>query len=220
MSCVTGGGVWSSNATSVVSVNTNGIVNGMSAGNATISYTVTANGCSKAATASVTVKPLPLLPTITQRNDTLTCSTVGGASYNWYRNNILLTPSTTIPKLKITQSGTYTVEVVGTNQCTSLRSAGFSASLTGIKNNKTDIQYSIVPNPNFGSFEIRLTSISNTIYQLKLYNVNGQTIFSEEMSVKIGQNTRQLNIKGIEKGIYFLSLIGDDGISTQNILIQ
>ena len=83
-----------------------------------------------------------------------------------------------------------------------------------------DIQYSVVPNPSYGSFEIRSTAVSSKIYQLKLYNVSGQTILSEEMNIRIGKNIKQFDIRGIEKGIYFLSLIGEEGISTQSILIQ
>jgi hypothetical protein len=187
--------------------------------NQTYTVTGTTNGCSNTAVSNVTVKPLPTTPTITQRNDTLTCSTIGGASYNWYRNGTLLTTTNT-NILKITLSGSYTVEVVGTNTCKSVLSTAFNATITGIKNNKLDIQYSIIPNPNNGLFEIKVTSVVSKNYQLRLYNVSGQTILTEEINIKSGLNSKMINIAGIEKGVYFISLIGDDGVSTQSIIVQ
>ncbi len=55
----TSGGSWSSSNTSVATVNASGVVTGVTAGTATITYTVT-NGCGTAnATYAVTVNPLP-----------------------------------------------------------------------------------------------------------------------------------------------------------------
>ena len=59
------GGVWSSTATGIASVNAFGVVLGVSGGTATISYTVTNSCGSAAATRVVTVNPLPATGTIT-----------------------------------------------------------------------------------------------------------------------------------------------------------
>lgn len=82
----TAGGVWQSGATGVATVGTNGIVTGVSAGNATISYTVT-NGfsCSTTATVTVTVNPKPAVAATTgtlsvcdDATTTLSNATAGG----------------------------------------------------------------------------------------------------------------------------------------------
>jgi PKD repeat protein len=188
--------------------------------NSNTSYTVTgtSNGCSNTAVSTITVTPLPATPTITRRNDTL-FSSVTGTQYKWYLNNVLLT-TTTVPNLKVTQNGTYKVEVVS-GLCTSLASGTINVSLTGVKyNNKLDIQFSILPNPNNGLFEIRITSLTNKTYQLKLFNVSGQIISAEEMNIRVGENSKNMNLFGIEKGVYFLSIIGEDGVATQSILVQ
>lgn len=122
--------------------------------------------------------------------------------------------------LKVTQNGLYKVEVVGANTCVSAASANISVTLTGVKYNKLDIQLAIVPNPNNGLFEIRITSKVNKTYQLKLFNVAGQIITDEEMNIRAGENSKNINLNGIEKGVYFLSIIGEDGIATQSIMIQ
>lgn len=183
-------------------------------------YTVTgtaANGCTNTATSTVTVTSLPTTPTITRRNDTVFCN-ITGTQYKWYLNNVLLTTTTTA-FLKVTQNGSYKVEVVN-NNCTSLQSSAISVTLTGIRNNTINVQFSILPNPNNGLFEIKITSLLNKTYQLKLYNVTGQIISDDEINVKVGENSRNMNLVGIEKGVYFLSIIGEDGVATKSILVQ
>ena len=106
------------------------------------------------------------------------------------------------------------------NDCPSAISANFNAILTGIKNNKLNVELSIIPNPNNGSFEIRITSGMNKTYQLKLFNLNGQVLVDEEMNIRTGLNSKRVNLIGIEKGAYFLNIIGEDGIATQNIIVQ
>ena len=207
---------WLSATPSVATINANGVVTGVAQGTSIITYK-NANGCTK--TATITVNALPITPTITKRNDSLICSITTGTSYKWYLNGTIFT-TTTLPKIKLTQNGSYTVEVVGANTCTSALSAGFNATITGIKNNRLDIQYSILPNPNNGLFEMKITSAINKTYQLKIFSISGQEILSEEINIKAGQNSTPINLTGIDKGIYLLSLISDDGISTQNIIVQ
>lgn len=190
-------------------LNTNTIYN--------VTGTKTSNGCTKTVSHTVVVNAIPTTPTITRRNDTVFCN-VTGTQYKWYLNNVLLT-TTSVAFLKVTQNGSYKVEVVN-NSCTSLASAAINISLTGVKYNKLDIGFSIYPNPTNGLFEIKLTSIAHKTYQLKLYNVSGQLISEEEMNVRIGENSKNMNLVGIEKGIYFLSIIGDEGVATQSILVQ
>lgn len=56
----TSGGSWTSSNTAVATVSSTGLVSGVSAGTATISYTVTnSNGCSTTVTTNITVNPLP-----------------------------------------------------------------------------------------------------------------------------------------------------------------
>ncbi|MFN8237406.1 MAG: PKD domain-containing protein [Chitinophagales bacterium] len=189
--------------------------------NSTTTYTVTgtSNSCSKTAIATVTVNSTPATPNITQSNDTLYSSTIlAGATYEWYKAGILLT-TTNFPFLKISTSGVYTVKVIN-GTCTSTLSANFNASLTAVKLNQLDLSFAVIPNPNNGLFEIKISSAKNRDYQLKLFNVSGQVLLNDAMKVRIGQNTKLMNVSGLEKGMYFISIIGEEGIATQNIIVQ
>jgi PKD repeat protein len=187
----------------------------------TTTYTVTgtSGACSKTAIATVTVKPIPGTPSITQSNDTLYSSVIiAGATYDWYKSGVLQSTTTT-PFYKFTSNGAYTLKIVN-NDCSSALSANLNAVLTSIKNNKLNVELSVIPNPNNGVFDITIVSAFNKTYLLKLFNLSGQVLVEEDMTVRMGQNSKQINLFGIEKGVYFLTILGDEGIATQNIIVQ
>ncbi len=85
LSNTTTGGVWTSSNTAVATVNTSGLVAGVSAGSATITYTVTnSNNCTTAVTTSVTVNPLPTASisgtTTVKKGDASPVITLNGAN--------------------------------------------------------------------------------------------------------------------------------------------
>lgn len=184
-------------------------------------YTVTGTtaGCSNTAIAAVTIKPVPGNPVLTLSNDTLNCNVViAGATYEWYKGGILFTTNLS-PTLKVTSNGNYSVKIIN-NNCASVQSTEVNVVLTGIKNNKYEVQLSILPNPNNGLFDVSIASMSTKNYKLKLFTISGQVVLEEDWMAKAGKNIKQINLTSIEKGIYYLSIIGDEGMATQSIIIQ
>ncbi|WP_349313711.1 Ig-like domain-containing protein [Chitinophaga sp. MM2321] len=86
LSSTTTGGVWSSSDAAIASVDASGVVTGVTAGSATITYTVTnASGCKASQVMTVTVNGLPVVAAITGTGDvcidgttTLSSTTTGG----------------------------------------------------------------------------------------------------------------------------------------------
>jgi hypothetical protein len=113
------GGVWTSNNTSIATVNAStGAVTGVSAGNVTITYTVTNTfGCTNTTTKIVQIKSLPtaviLPPPATQFciGESMTLQASNAFAYLW--SNGATTQSTTV-----STSGNYTITVTGNNGCT------------------------------------------------------------------------------------------------------
>jgi len=116
-----GGGVWSSNNTGIATVNTTGVVTGVAAGSATISYTVT-NPCGTAtATFAVSVNPLPSVAAITGTTEfchgttsPLTDVTAGGV---WTSSNTGIATVNTSGTVTGVAGGTAVISYTATNSC-------------------------------------------------------------------------------------------------------
>jgi gliding motility-associated-like protein len=123
LATVTTGGTWSSSNAAVATVSATGVVSGLTAGNVTITYTVTnTNGCTATATASVNVNA-GTTASITAGGTTTFCQGGSvtltanvGASYLW--SNGAQTQSITV-----TAGGSYYVTVTNASGCSATSAA-------------------------------------------------------------------------------------------------
>jgi len=174
-----------------------------------------ADGCDSIVTVNIGIT-YPDRPTLTLVGDSLVTGE-GFGTYRWYLNGVFI-ESTTSPTYKPTQSGSWSVDFY--NGCLTPRSAAVNVVITGIKNNKLDISIAIIPNPNNGQFDIKITSPKNDKYSVSMYNVTGQEIIKNEMNIQTGVNVKRFTLDHIEKGVYFIAITGKDGVTTQNIIVQ
>jgi hypothetical protein len=136
LSDITPGGTWTSGATSIATVDASGVVTGHVAGNATITYTLTATGCIRSAV--VTVNPLPAtiggtLAVCEGLTTTLTNTTTGGI---WVSDN---TSIATIGASTGTATGvaagnvniTYALPLTGCIRVADLTVNALPAAITG-----------------------------------------------------------------------------------------
>ncbi|NDC41647.1 MAG: hypothetical protein EBZ77_08870, partial [Chitinophagia bacterium] len=116
--CTTSGGRWSSSLTTVATVDTvTGVITGVTAGNATITYMVTATGCY--VTRAITVNALPTL-SVTPSGAAIVCGGValplgvsGASTYTWAPTTSL--SATTGATVTTTASSAITYTVTGTD---------------------------------------------------------------------------------------------------------
>lgn len=125
LSNITASGSWSSNSTTVATVNATGTVGGVAVGSTTISYTVNnAAGCITNRTATVTVFALPTAsitaagPTTfcSSSNVTLNANTGAGLSYQWQESGVNITGATNA-SYNTNLTGNYTAVVTNLNGC-------------------------------------------------------------------------------------------------------
>lgn len=93
------------------------------------------------------------------------------------------------------------------------------SSTTGIKSiNENKVK--IYPNPTNGIFNIEIAEAQNMNYYLKLFNVIGEIIYTDEISGKSSIN-EQIDISQKAKGMYFLSVESDNGtIISRRIILK
>ncbi len=116
-----GGGIWSSTATSIATVNPTGLVDGLVAGTTTISYAVT-NGCGTVATTKVlTVNSMPVAGSITGTatvcagsNTALTDAAISGV---WSSTAGAVATVNPLGVVTGIASGTATISYAVTNSC-------------------------------------------------------------------------------------------------------
>jgi hypothetical protein len=177
----------------------------------------TSLGCDSIINLTLTVYPLPATPVLQLRNDSLIATGSTGVQYNWYLDNVYVT-STIDPAYKPTQQGNWKVTVVSSDGC--LSAASTPLIVTGTRNNKAEVLFDIIPNPSNGQFELRITSIRNEQYQLAVYDLAGQVILREIVNIQAGANIRRYSLDNAAKGMYFITLTGEEGIATKNLAVQ
>jgi hypothetical protein len=138
----TSNGVWSSNNTSVATVNpSTGLLTGVDTGIVTIAYTVTVNGCSNAVYATFTIVDGSSIvaPVIVAQSDSIICingnvtlcpTSFGFSNYQWYKNGIAISQNGYGACIVADTSslGSYTLTGTAGNGCWSSQSNAIAVS--------------------------------------------------------------------------------------------
>lgn len=166
-------------------------------------YTVTVSnvfGCTGTASYTVTVYPLPAVPTITIHGDTLHSSSATGNQ--WYLNNVMIGGATNQDYI-VTQNGNYTVTVTDAHGCSA--SSTIMATSVGINEIKTSLSTVVIyPNPNDGNFTI--SNVPFAIYDLRITDVIGKEVYRQTITNSSNSN---IDISQLSNGIYFWEVIND-----------
>ncbi|MFI5196568.1 MAG: Ig-like domain-containing protein [Chitinophagales bacterium] len=228
LSDITSGGVWSSNNTLVATVSGTGVVSGIAAGSAAISYT--AGGCS--VNIPVTVNPSGA-GTITGRDsvcigtgNTITLSdAVSCRCGGWSSTDTSLATVTAATgvvtgvsagvdtiKYMVTNScgtfmATFVVQVLTAGQCTTGIYQATTEQLTGLK---------IFPNPNEGTFTVNLLSVADEEVHVVITNIVGEKVIEF-----ITTTNKAVEIKlDPAAGIYLLSASTSHGRYISKIVVE
>ncbi|MFN5346782.1 MAG: T9SS type A sorting domain-containing protein [Bacteroidota bacterium] len=155
-------------------------------------------GCTQSATANVSIYPNPPKPNFSI-NGNIFITFLTGVSYQWYFNGNAINGA--INNLyTANQSGTYKLCVTDSNGCSNC-SDSLVFNFTGISSNNLSEFMNVYPNPNDGTFQIKLNSfIAEDVVQI--INTLGQIVYEEKIS-----NTNQITIQSeLEQGVYYLRL--------------
>ena len=163
---------------------------------------------------TLTVGP-SLTSSITQVGNILESTVNGGfMPYNYLWNTLATTED-----INITSSGLYWLVVTDSLSCpvdTAYYNGVLHTSILEI--GISDLK--VYPNPSRDIFNIVFSS--NTIQNLKVrvLNVVGEVIISEDLDQFIGEYTKQINLHENAKGIYFLEIETNDGVVNKKLILQ
>ena len=122
--------------------------------------------------------------------------------------SLSITPFGTGSKL----TGTFNTGVAGTYYF------GTQFSLLSTNDVSFDNSFEIYPNPNNGSFNVKLTSTSNNI-SVKVYDVRGRSVFNKAYS-NSGAFNENINIGNVQSGLYLLNVNDGGRTVTKKIIVE
>ncbi len=238
---VSPGGNWSSNNNNIAFVDNNGMVTGISAGNATISYTLVSGFGTSTTRIPVTITALPGAVNITANpgteisiGDMLTLSATldnGGSdpTFQWSINGVPVSGATSAAYTSnsFSDNDSVTCEVVSNGACsgyTASKTIGISVGSLGISANKPAVSnVSIFPNPNKGTFSIKgnLGTVTDEEVTVEVTNILGQVIYKNKTMTQNGMVNENISLNGrLDNGMYMLNMRSETSNKVFHFVIE
>ena len=86
--------------------------------------------------------------------------------------------------------------------------------------NSTIENLTIYPNPSRDIFNISFISEEKQNLKVRLVNVIGEQLVSEDLKQFIGEYTKEIDLTNKAKGIYFLEIETEDGVINKKLILQ
>jgi len=220
------GGTWSSSHTNIATVHpTTGVVTGVSAGQATISYTrIVSSGCEAVATRTITINARPTAPTIgtitqpscTTPTGSVVLSGLPAGSWTITRTpgNITTTGTTTSTTLTGLPAGATYTFTVSNGTCTSASSGNVVINAVPIAPAIPTIASVTQPSCTVSTGSIIITSQSGVEYSIN----NGTSYQSSPVFIGLLPNAYTLRVRSV--GNPTCSTVATNTVSINNVPIS
>ena len=90
--------------------------------------------------------------------------------------------------------------------------------IKGVNNNLSHVN--LFPNPNDGNFTLDYYGNKNEMLEVELFNLTGQNIFLEKWKTTAGLNSKSINVKNINAGIYFIKISSSQVQSVVKMIVR
>jgi hypothetical protein len=78
----------------------------------------------------------------------------------------------------------------------------------------------VYPNPSRDVFNVAFTSEDVQDLEVRVINVVGEVVYTENLQQFVGEYTKQINLDKNAKGIYFLEIETNDGVVNKKLILQ
>jgi type IX secretion system substrate protein/galactose oxidase-like protein len=97
---------------------------------------------------------------------------------------------------------------------------GVCPAPNSIKENNFTNELLVFPNPANSSLTISFPSSEKQKIELRIYNTLGKQIYVEKEEITKGKFEKEINVKKLSGGIYFLQLKTKDGVMSRKVMVQ
>ena len=179
---------------------------------ATTVYTITINDLNSCSNSSTITQSVNVVNAATNTSNNVITASQSGATYQWVNcaNNIAIVGATA-QSYTATANGNYKVVVTSAN-CSDT-SACISVTTVGVEKYAANINVSIYPNPNNGSFVVTTTENAKTI-------VVSDLLGNELLSVTPTNPSTTIILSTQANGIYFVKISTDNAQIIKRIVIN
>ena len=167
---------------------------------------------------TVVAQPLPVDTSLSVTSYTITSHQIG-ATYQWLNcaDNTIIGDSTSV-SFTPSITGDYKV-VITKDGCTDTSHCINISIISGITPGESNFKTLVYPNPSHsGVFNVHYQSYGNYLAYFIVTDMVGKVIKRE--AVAASTINHKLDLSNVSKGIYHLTVISDDRITTQNIVIE
>ena len=140
-------------------------------------------------------------------------------SYNWNFGDGS-TSNLASPIHFYSANGTYTAKLVTTNSC-GADSTTQSIVITNVSVHENSFfkDFNIYPNPTNKSVNITLTSATSANANIIIYDLLGNTIYSENITINTTEYYHKVDVSTFGKGIYFISLKSNNTTISKKLIV-
>lgn len=162
---------------------------------------------------TITVNPVPPVPTINQSGITLFSS----SNYDnvWFFNGVMINGATQ-PSYTATANGSYTVVVTNSFNCKST-SAPTTVLTLGISSNSGNDMLTVIPNPSQGIVTINFVS-ERELENIEVFNDLGQLVYNETITDCQYDCNKIIDMSSFNQGIYLFKIISNENIQLKKVL--
>lgn len=221
---VTPGGTFSGTG-----VTSGGVFTPTTSGTISITYTVTANGCTSTTTNPIIVDPLPNASFTTSGNPNPTVNfnntSTNGNTYQWTFGDGQTSNQQNPPAHFYQFGGTYTVTLIVTNSCGS-DTAERIITITHVGNPVIDgsqPSISVYPNPFKDNTNLEINMVKSDEVDIMVYDMLGKMVYRiEDMKLETGTTMVPLNeaFFPTASATYFVHVRMSDGFTSIHKLVK